>query len=508
MRVSVTALGASLAALLAASPALADVTPAQVWDNLSGYMAELGYTVGGTVGGSDAKMTVSGATISLPVEEPDGTAVIRLGDLSLSDLGDGTVRVSFPESMPIEVMVTPPDEQPVEVVIDYRQQGLDMIVSGTPEEMVYAATADSITLALSKLVADGAEMPRDVIRAEMSLAPVTSDSTIGMRGDMRHIAQSTTIGTLSYDIAGRAPDGSGSGNVTGRMSGVSGASDMVLPTGMAETDPAAIMASSLEGTSSFRHEGGDVQFSFTEEGKTTSGAASSGGLDLSARFSGAEMALDTRATGVTWNAAGGDLPFPLSASTDELAFATVLPLAKSDTPEDVALGVTLAGFTTADMIWNLFDPGKVLPRDPATIAIDLTGKVTPFVNLFDEAEMARVEAGEVVPGELNALTLNSLTVEAAGAKITGTGDFVFDNTDMTSFEGMPKPTGEVNLTVAGANGLIDNLIRMGFVSEEDAMGARMMLSMFGVPGPAPDSLTSKIEVNDQGHVLANGQRIK
>lgn len=40
------------------------------------------------------------------------------------------------------------------------------------------------------------------------------------------------------------------------------------------------------------------------------------------------------------------------------------------------------------------------------------------------------------------------------------------------------------------------------------MGARMMMSMFAVPGSAPDTLRSTIEVNERGHVLANGQRIK
>ena len=55
---------------------------------------------------------------------------------------------------------------------------------------------------------------------------------------------------------------------------------------------------------------------------------------------------------------------------------------------------------------------------------------------------------------------------------------------------------------------LDKLIEMGLVSDQDAMGARMMMSMFAVPGSEPDTLSSTIEVNEQGHVLANGQRIK
>jgi len=149
----------------------------------------------------------------------------------------------------------------------------------------------------------------------------------------------------------------------------------------------------------------------------------------------------------------------------------------------------------------------ILPRDPATVAIDLAGKVTPSVDLLDPEQIEALD-GQTPPGELNALTLNNLTIEAAGAQITGEGDFTFDNTDLQSFDGMPRPEGALSLKLSGANGLIDNLIQMGLVSDQDAMGARMMMSMFAVPGSEPDTLNSTIEVNEQGHVLANGQRIK
>ncbi|MBO6882594.1 MAG: DUF2125 domain-containing protein, partial [Marivita sp.] len=173
-----------------------------------------------------------------------------------------------------------------------------------------------------------------------------------------------------------------------------------------------------------------------------------------------------------------------------------------------AFGLTLGGFQMSALLWNIFDPGAALPRDPATIALDLTGKVTPFINLFDPEQMAALDATGEVPGELNALTLNNLTVEAAGAKLGGSGSFTFDNDDLQTFGGFPRPNGEVNLTLDGANALIDKLIAMGLLTSDDAMGARMMMSMFAVPGSGPDSLKSTLTINDQGHVLANGMRIQ
>ena len=74
--------------------------------------------------------------------------------------------------------------------------------------------------------------------------------------------------------------------------------------------------------------------------------------------------------------------------------------------------------------------------------------------------------------------------------------------------GFPKPVGSVDIMLEGANGLIDRLVAMGFVPDEQAMGARMMLGLFGVPGNSPDTLSSTIEFNEDGQILANGQRIR
>jgi hypothetical protein len=84
--------------------------------------------------------------------------------------------------------------------------------------------------------------------------------------------------------------------------------------------------------------------------------------------------------------------------------------------------------------------------------------------------------------------------------LAGTGAFTFDNS-----MGIPMPLGEANVTVTGANALIDGLIATGLLSEDDAMGARMMMGMFMVPGANADELTSKIEAKEGMQILVNGQ---
>ena len=113
-----------------------------------------------------------------------------------------------------------------------------------------------------------------------------------------------------------------------------------------------------------------------------------------------------------------------------------------------------------------------------------------------------------VKGELHAITLNKLQVTGGGADLNGTGDFTFNNDDLTSFKGMPAPTGTMNLKLTGGNTLIDTLIELGVLPTDDAMGIRMALGLITVAGDGEDTLISDIEITDDGHILANGQRLK
>ena len=66
-------------------------------------------------------------------------------------------------------------------------------------------------------------------------------------------------------------------------------------------------------------------------------------------------------------------------------------------------------------------------------------------------------------GELHSLKINELLVSLVGAKLTGDGDFAFDNSNTEEFDGLPSPSGVANLQLVGANQLIDKLIGMGII---------------------------------------------
>ena len=159
---------------------------------------------------------------------------------------------------------------------------------------------------------------------------------------------------------------------------------------------------------------------------------------------------------VAFTVSSPDIPFPeLKFGYDEAAFNMVMPVSKSDQPADFSLLTRLVGFTISDEIWGMVDPSAALPRDPATVILDAKGKATLTADLMDAAAMEA--AGDASPFQLNALDINTLQVSAVGAELTGTGAFTFDNADMTTFEGIPAPTGKLDLKLTGANALLDKL---------------------------------------------------
>ena len=70
------------------------------------------------------------------------------------------------------------------------------------------------------------------------------------------------------------------------------------------------------------------------------------------------------------------------------------------------------------------------------------------------------------------------------------------------------PVGTVSARYEGLNGLIDTLVAMGVISQDEVMGYRMMLTMFARPAEGTDVLTTELQFNEGGEIIANGQKIK
>ncbi len=497
----------ALVALLAANPALADVTPEQVWTDFKEYFESVGYEVSGDEAVSSSTMTVSNLVLKMVQEQANTTSTVSIGQLVMTDQGDGTVSVTVPAEIPMRIVADPAEGDAADISINVAQTGMQTVVSGDPGDATYTFSANTMTVSLTNLTVEGEQLPADAAQVSVALNGMQGVSKMSV-GDMRSFEQTGTVDKVTYDMSFKDPKGEGSGNFSGSVDAVTLEALGSLPLTIDPDDAAAMFNNGFNAVANFAHSGGKSSFQVEENGTTTQGNTSSQNGTFAVSIGKEGVSYSVSGTGTQLELMGGEIPFPVALAMDEFGFNFKMPLSKSDEEQDFALGVTLGQFTMSEMIWNLFDPGTVLPRDPATIAFDLTGKAKLFLDLLDEAAIKNAEMSGQMPGEVNSVSVNNLTVELAGAKLDGKGDFTFDNTDLQTFNGLPRPTGVANLMLTGGNALLDKLVQMGLLKQEDAMGARMMVSMFAVPGAGEDVLESKIEINDQGHIMANGMRIQ
>ena len=497
--------GTVIAYAVAAGPAWADLTAQDVWSDWRAYLSSVGYEISATEAMSGDTLTVSDMSMSMSIPEMDGGVTMSADTITFKENGDGTVQITMPATIPLMVTGTEEGES-FSVQVDISQTGYAMTASGDPSKLTYAYTAASVAVKLASVLADGEDMS-DNVQVEMSMSNVSSSSTM-TGGDIRAYDQRMSGDGITYSFSFNDPEGTDNAAMSGMLTGVRLEGSSTIPSDMDPDNMRSMLDAGFKFDGAFSYSSGKTDLAGTDDGESFQFASASQGGDLRVAMDPNRIIYDVNQSQTAINVAGAEIPFPIALEMAKTGFHMLLPVAKTDAEQDFEFSFTLGDFTMSEMIWGIFDPGGTLPRDPATITVDLVGKAKVLID-FLSPEFAEDMGMDVAnPGELNAVTVRSLLLSAIGAELSGSGDFTFDNTDLQTFDGMPKPTGAVDLKLVGANGLIDNLISMGLVSDQDAMGARMMMGMLAVPGEGEDTLTSKIEINDQGHIIANGQRIQ
>lgn len=499
---------AALFYVFSTQTALADLTAQDVWSDWQNYLAGSGYEVTANEQMSGDTLTISDLTMKMVVDDNAGNAMVVIPSISLTQNNDGSVSTTFPSPMTIPFELSNEKEDgAVSGELVYSHEGTDYKITGDPSNMAYAYSSAQIALAVKSIVVEGKALPENTLKMNVSMTNVAGTMMTKL-GNLRGYDHKLTAGSLTYDIAFDDPDSDEQGTFDGALRGIDAISVGLMPLEMDPNDLTASLENGLmmQGTLNYAAGHSDIQGIADGQSIAVTSTSQGGGIGFSMDKS--LLSYDLNGTDTALTVETDSLPFPVSVNMAKSSLRVAMPTMKSPDPQDFAFGLTLGEFTMSDMIWAMFDPAAQLPRDPATVELDLTGRATVVASLLDLEDAEILSKTDGMPGELNALTINKFLVSLVGARLSGDGNFTFDNGDTETFDGLPKPTGAIDLQLVGANGLIDKLIAMGFIAEQEALGARMMMGMIGVPGSEPDTLNSKIEINEQGHVLANGQRLK
>lgn len=483
---------------LIASPALAELSAAQVWndwkDMLDSYGAEISAAAEDQSGNT---LTVSDLTATFNIQE--GTMALNLGDIAFAEQGDGTIVITMEEVLPISMNVTGPEGEEGHASFTVTQPGAKLVASGEAGNMRY--DFDYPSLGLSDFALEGDDVPEDMpVTLEMMADGITGFvTTTGT--DVRSFETESTIASLTMNMDIDDPDegkGGFKANLTDFKQSARGTlADIEMDMSLAELIEAGV---SQSGSGTYGASTYEFAFDGPEGSFQMAMAAESGTLDFSFDENGISYGGVTR--GVTATLGGAAIPFPpLTFRMAESEGRLSMPMVPSEEEQDFGLVFTVIGLEVDDMLWGMIDPAGMLPREPATLVIDMGGSAVLKEDITNPEYMENLQGA--TPGTIESLNVNAIQLKVAGADLTGDGDFAFNN-EM----GIPLPSGTMNLMLTGGNGLLDTLVNMGLVPEDQAMGARMMMGMFARPGDGPDTLVSTIQVNEDGSVLANGQRIK
>ncbi|MEM7076129.1 MAG: hypothetical protein AAGA28_15025 [Pseudomonadota bacterium] len=500
-----TAPALALAMIFSAGASWADLTAEDVWADWQGYLSSAGYDVTATQSQSGNTLSVTDITLGMVLPEDEGNMTADLGRLDFEEMGDGTVSVRLPASMPMSLTLDVVDEGEMTVGFEFTNSGFDMRAAGVPADLTYTYSADEIGFALTGIESDGETI--DTGTFTVNMANVVGETLMKI-GDLRSSVQKMTSESLVYKVDFTDPELGGTLQWESTIQGLDLIGNGAVPIQSDLTDMAAAISDGFAADATMRFGSGQTKIRFQDSATEFSADTSSEGGTFQAGFGANGLGYTLGTTGLKVFFQGNDVPFPVEAAIGEAALNLLLPISKSEEMQDFAFGLTLGDFTMSDLIWGIFDPGAQLPRDPATVALDMTGKMRLFLDLLNADDMAAIEATGAAPGEVDSVTLNDLRISLAGAELTGQGAFTFDNSDTETYDGLPKPEGAVDLTLTGGNGLLDKLIAMQLLPEEQAMGVRMMMGLFAVPGEGADTLNSKIEVTPDGQLLANGQRLR
>jgi hypothetical protein len=496
------------ALMLNAAPAGAE-TAMDVWQSWRDAAAALEGTLSAREEASPGRLVLRDVTFVTDTE-------VRLvfSRIELAEAADGSVTITLPPQA--ELVLDPPNStepgKADRVVFAVAMPDFAAKVTGFGRDLAYSVTAPSVSVVLDRV--EPALPQGSVLELTLAVADLGLDWAQGARDGGEFAESRVDLGTLHGDLRVDLPDGV-RGDMAIDLSGFSAGLSAFLPRSALGAEPmeadalVAMLGDGFAIDTSLRFASLSL-FADVEDQVQAPVLFSTDIADGEAR-----VAMDRTAMAYSAGLGKGGLhvkgDFP-DEPVDEVEFGwnalrSRMSMGLNDLrgPQDWSALLRLDQVTLSETIWNEADPGQALPRDPASVVIDLSG-----IYALDPAVLEpgrKQKPGEDLPLTAFSLDLNELLVAGLGLNLTGTGGLEFDFTDLVTFAGTPAPVGRMDFVTRGANALIDRLVAAGLVPEGEASSMRFGLMFIGRAGAEPDTLETSIEFRDKAFYL-NGQKIR
>lgn len=405
--------GAAALMLATAPAALADLQAQTIWADWQDVYNRFGGTLGAdTESYANGTLTLDG--VNYRTEIAGAVSAANYGTITMVEQADGTVVIEIPAEMRADTTSTMEGAE-IGQTMTLRHENLSIVAREDAGLRVYDMSADTMTFDIETVVAaDGDETGPTMVTVR--LAGMESEYRSGLGDDGQRFAQ--TFALDGVDIGSRFINPEGPVDVSYALTGVE--STFEGSYGEVPAGPVGGLSDlniTYDGT--MTHSGSILSVAgLTPDGPLNIAGTSQAGtiaLDLTEELLG--YSLTSTDGQITAQVPG--FPLPVNVSMAEIGSAFALPIGETGTEKPFALKTTLRDLVVDDVLWSMVDPTGQLPRDPATLVLDLDGTAVMTVDMFGDPEAAAQMTG--APGALKSLTLNQLLLTVAGAELRGSG---------------------------------------------------------------------------------------
>ncbi|NJM83802.1 MAG: DUF2125 domain-containing protein [Tabrizicola sp.] len=505
-----------LSVFVAASQAGA-LTADEVWADWQLRAEEAGAPITAATRREGDRLVVTG--IEIPVGPVDDRDVLRLSRIDLQDRPDGTVALLLPPSFPIVVNKSLPREAgEIEVItLTASAPGFSMIIAGLGEQADYDLSAPSLVISLASVVP--ALGPGESADFNLALADFALRHRMDLTAPTQTVASTLRLGTLHFDAKVDIPGDKQTFAFTIDLAAVAAAFDAVIPpSAQRQPEPgeeptiAALLTTMSDGLSigaSLSHDGISVKVDGQTEAELpfaleVSSASLKGATKLDRDVFDYDLTIGRTALKTTVDDPEIGVP-EIEMSVAEYSGRLSFGIGNLTDPQEARLTFRLIDLTLPPAIWAEVDPTGLFPATPISFAIDLTGGYALGPEMLEPGWEPQPDV--FPPMDIVGLTLQELLVSGFGVTVKGDGTLTFDESDLTTFAGVPAPEGRIGLEATGVYSLIDRVAEAGLVPPEQLTPLRLGLAFIGKAGEAPDSLVSAIEFRDKSFYL-NGQKLR
>ncbi|MCK0168721.1 DUF2125 domain-containing protein [Jannaschia sp. S6380] len=481
------AISGATALLLTTAIAHAEVDARTIWTDWQEVSARFGGAL--TAASEDYSNGTLTLTDMMATTTMDGAeSRIEYGTVRLVEGEDGTVTIELPESLEMTTTNTVGEvTQTQDLAVRY--QDLEIVVSEEEGVRVYDAEAESMTMTTAVAPEDGSGGAELVV----TMSGIDSTYRSGTDGDDGALEQTLAADGLELRLAVE-DEGGAPVAITSTLEGITGTFDGNL--GEMPDLPVTSMAQwNMTYQGGLRHDGGT--FRMDGEGPqgpfSVDGTSDTGNLDFSLTEDSMGYRLGAEDVAMTVQAPGFPVPIRIAVAESETGFT--LPFGEPGTEKPFGMTLAYRDLVIDDALWALFDPTGQLPRDPATLVVELAGTATPSVDIFGDPEAMATLQGP--PGTLDSLTIERILLDLVGATLRGSGELAFPTPDPS------QPVGTIELSLDGGFALIDKLVALGFVPAEQAAFVKGMAGAVAKP-VGDDQLETVIEFTEGGGISANG----